>query len=111
MAVVVHLLLYQLADWLAMYAGWQKAHIGLMSSIWVAGGQTADMQLAAGFGPYSEVAFLHPASQTLICTDAVIQVPSTPPEVPPPPPGAVTYLCQWNPHPKSHLCSVAVTAN
>ena len=35
----------------------------------------------AGFGPYSEAAFYHVSSRTLLVTDAVIQVPSQPPEV------------------------------
>lgn len=36
---------------------------------------------SAGFGPYSEVAFFHRPSQTLLVTDAVVQIPATPPEV------------------------------
>ena len=39
------------------------------------------MPSCAGFGPYSEAAFYHVPSRTLLVTDAVIQVPSQPPEV------------------------------
>lgn len=36
-----------------------------------------------GFGPYSEVAFFHKQSKTLLVTDAVVQIPASPPEVGP----------------------------
>ena len=36
---------------------------------------------SVGIGPYSEVAFFHKKSKTLLVTDAVVQVPKTPPAV------------------------------
>ena len=39
------------------------------------------VHLLAGFGPYSEVAFFHKPTKTLIVTDAVVQIPGIPPKV------------------------------
>lgn len=36
---------------------------------------------SVGIGPYIEVAFFHKKTRSLLVTDAVVQVPQTPPEV------------------------------
>ena len=41
----------------------------------------------AGIGPFSEVAFFHKPSRTLLLTDALIYVPQRPPEARPHLPG------------------------
>jgi hypothetical protein len=37
--------------------------------------------IALGIGPFAEVAFFHPRSQTLLVTDAVVSVPTEPPAI------------------------------
>ena len=44
-------------------------------------GSRLDNRSSVGIGPYVEVAFFHKRTRTLLVTDCVIYIPSTPPEV------------------------------